>query len=44
MTTAVKSLKLDIGIVTFLVGWVSEAQPIGRKAMPFGGLRFAYPP
>ena len=32
------------GIVPSLVGWVSGAQPTGRKAMPFGGLRFADPP
>ena len=28
----------------FYVGWVSVAQPTSRKAMPFGGLRYADPP
>src|SRR4051794_31075783 len=30
--------------VPSFVGWVSEAQPTGRKTVPFGGSRFAYPP
>ena len=34
----------QVGIVPTFVGWVSGAQPTGRKALPSDGLRFAYPP